>query len=55
MEIIIIQSFFIELRKLADKYDIPLIFDEVQVGFGSTGKVWYFEHLPIEPDIVVFG
>ena len=49
------ETFFIGLRKIADKYDIPLIFDEIQIGFGGTGKVWYFEHLPIEPDILVFG
>jgi L-lysine 6-transaminase len=49
------QSFFIGIRELADRYDIPLIFDEIQVGFGGTGKVWYFQHLPIVPDIVVFG
>jgi len=49
------KSFFIGLRKIADKYDIPLIFDEIQIGFGGTGKVWYFEHLPVEPDILVFG
>ena len=49
------ETFFIGLKKIADQYDIPLIFDEIQIGFGGTGKVWYFEHLPIEPDIVVFG
>lgn len=49
------ENFFIGLRKIADIYDIPLIFDEIQVGFGGTGKVWYFEHLSVEPDIVVFG
>jgi|TARA_R110002020_G_scaffold41989_5_gene123393 L-lysine 6-transaminase len=35
--------------------DIPLIFDEIQTGFCSTGKTWYFQHLGIDPDIVVFG
>ena len=49
------ETFFIGLRKISDKYDIPLIFDEIQIGFGGTGKIWYFEHLSIEPDIVVFG
>ena len=49
------ETFFIGLRKIANKYDIPLIFDEIQIGFGGTGKVWYFEHLPVEPDILVFG
>lgn len=48
-------SFFNGLRAIADKYDIPLIFDEIQVGFGGTGRVWYFQHLPIVPDIVAFG
>jgi len=48
-------EFFEGLRRLADTYDIPLIFDEIQIGFGGTGKIWYFEHLGIEPDILVFG
>ena len=48
-------SFFVSLRKICDKYDVPLIFDEIQVGFGGTGKLWYFEHLDVEPDILVFG
>ena len=49
------ETFFVGLRRISDKYDIPLIFDEIQIGFGGTGKIWYFEHLTIEPDIVVFG
>lgn len=49
------QSFFAGVRKLATQYDIPLIFDEIQTGFGGTGKLWYFEHLGIEPDIIAFG
>ena len=48
-------EFFKGLRDIADKYDIPLIFDEIQVGFGTTGKIWYFQHLNIIPDIVIFG
>jgi len=44
-----------ELREVCTEYDIPLIFDEVQTGFCSTGKVWYCEHLGIEPDIITFG
>jgi L-lysine 6-transaminase len=31
------------------------VFDEIQIGFGGTGKVWYFQHLDIVPDIVIFG
>ena len=49
------REFFNDLRSLCDKFDVPLIFDEVQTGFCATGKIWYFEHLDIVPDIVVFG
>jgi len=49
------ESFFEGIRVLATKYDVPLIFDEIQVGFGGTGRLWYYEHLPVEPDILVFG
>lgn len=43
------------LRTLCDEAYIPLIFDEIQTGFGSTGSMWYFEQLGIVPDIVIFG
>lgn len=45
----------LELRKLCTQYCIPLIFDEIQTGFGGTGSMWYFERIGIMPDIVVFG
>tara|TARA_E500000305_G_C4017211_1_gene236447 strand:- start:128 stop:1336 length:1209 start_codon:yes stop_codon:yes gene_type:complete len=44
-----------KLRKVCDEFDIPLIFDEVQTGFGASGTKWLFEKIGIEPDIVVFG
>jgi L-lysine 6-transaminase len=44
-----------ELRNICTEYDIPLIFDEVQTGFCSTGKVWYSQHIDVEPDIIAFG
>jgi L-lysine 6-transaminase len=49
------KEFFKALREMCDEYDVPLVFDEIQVGFGGTGKLWYFEHLGIIPDIVIFG
>lgn len=49
------REFFIMIRDLCDKYNICLIFDEVQTGFGGTGSMWYFEQTGITPDIVVFG
>ena len=48
-------SFFIGIRELANKYDVVLIFDEIQIGFGTTGELWYFKKLPVEPDILIFG
>ena len=48
-------EFFNGIRKLCDDYDVPLVFDEIQIGFGTTGKLWFFEHLDIVPDIVIFG
>jgi L-lysine 6-transaminase len=49
------KEFLVGLRALADSYDVPLVFDEIQIGFGATGKLWYYEHLDIEPDILIFG
>lgn len=43
------------VRQLCDSLGIILILDEVQTGFGRTGKLWAFEHFEIIPDIVVLG
>ncbi|MCK4668752.1 acetyl ornithine aminotransferase family protein [Candidatus Bathyarchaeota archaeon] len=40
------------LKKLADKYDILLIDDEVQSGMGRSGKWFAVEHWNVEPDIL---
>jgi len=44
-----------EISDLAKQNNIPLIFDEIQTGFGTTGKPWYFQHTDVVPDLVVFG
>lgn len=49
------ESFFKLIRDLCNKYNISLIFDEIQSGFGVTGKMWYYQYLGIEPDIIAFG
>ncbi|CAE6489813.1 MAG: aminotransferase class III-fold pyridoxal phosphate-dependent enzyme [Candidatus Nitrosotenuis sp.] len=46
------KKFIQNLRKLATKYGVPLILDEVQSGLGHTGKWWAFEHYGVEPDIM---
>ncbi len=40
------------LRALCDEHGIVLIADEVQSGFGRTGRMWAFEHAGIVPDVV---
>jgi L-lysine 6-transaminase len=48
-------EFLAELRRLADEGDFLLIFDEVQTGFGTTGRWWCCEHFDVLPDIFAFG
>ena len=48
-------SFMQELRKIATKYGILLIIDEVQSGFGRTGKMFAIEHYGVEPDIMLMA
>jgi len=43
------------LRKIADEYDLLLMFDEIQVGLGRTGKNFCFEHENIVPDGLILG
>ncbi|MEW5995945.1 MAG: aminotransferase class III-fold pyridoxal phosphate-dependent enzyme, partial [Candidatus Zixiibacteriota bacterium] len=43
------------LREIADRHDLMLLFDEIQVGMGRTGKMFYFEHENVIPDGVILG
>jgi len=47
--------FMRELRELCDHYGILLVADEVQSGFGRTGRWFGFEHFGIVPDIVAMA
>ena len=48
-------AFLHELRALADAHGIVLIVDEVQTGFGRTGKMFAIEHVGIEPDLMTLA
>ncbi|PIV22854.1 MAG: aspartate aminotransferase family protein [Deltaproteobacteria bacterium CG03_land_8_20_14_0_80_45_14] len=43
------------LREICDKKGLLLIFDEVQVGMGRTGKLFAYEHDEVEPDMLTLA
>lgn len=45
-------AFMQALRRITEQHGILLICDEVQTGFGRTGKMFAFQHLDIKPDLV---
>ena len=45
-------GYFERLKKLADRYGLLMIDDEVQAGMGRTGRWFALEHWKVEPDIV---
>ena len=49
------KNFFIDLKKVLDKYGILLVVDEIQMGVYRTGKLWSIEHFGVTPDVLVFG
>jgi len=47
--------FVAEVRPICDEFGIPLIFDEIQTGFGRTGRMFALEGLGVVPDMLVLS
>ncbi len=48
-------GYFQEVRRICDTHSLILIFDEVQVGLGRTGKLFAYEHFDVVPDIMTLA
>jgi 4-aminobutyrate aminotransferase-like enzyme len=48
-------DYAVKIREWCNRHNIVFIFDEVQAGFGRTGKMWGFEHHGIVPDLICLG
>ncbi|RQP13169.1 MAG: aspartate aminotransferase family protein [Chryseobacterium sp.] len=48
-------DYFIRLKQRCEEVGALLIMDEIQPGFGRTGKLFAFEHYGIVPDVLVMG
>lgn len=49
------RRFMRELRALCDQHDLLLVVDEIQSGFGRTGRWFAFEHFDIVPDVIAMA
>jgi 4-aminobutyrate aminotransferase-like enzyme len=48
-------GFLAGLRELCDRHGVVLVFDEIQCGFGRTGRVWAADHWGVVPDLMTVG
>lgn len=48
-------EFLVALRKICDEHGIVLIADEIQTGFGRTGKMFNIEYAGVEPDLITMA
>jgi hypothetical protein len=49
------RDFLAGLRALCDEAGALLVFDEVQVGLGRTGKLWAHDHYGVQPDMMTLA
>jgi 4-aminobutyrate aminotransferase/(S)-3-amino-2-methylpropionate transaminase len=49
------REFLRGIRRICDENGIVLVVDEVQTGYGRTGRMWAIEHYGIEPDLMVIA
>ncbi|MFH1445076.1 MAG: L-lysine 6-transaminase [Nanoarchaeota archaeon] len=49
------KEFLQKLESICNRHSIMFILDEIQTGFGTTGKMWAYQHFGIKPDIIAFG
>lgn len=49
------KKFVQSVREICDKHGILLIFDEIQCGYGRTGKMWASQNFDVVPDIMTVG
>jgi len=49
------KNFLKEIRDLCDDKDLILIFDEIQTGFGRTGKFFAYQYYEVKPDIITLA
>ena len=49
------EGYLREVREITKKHNVLLIIDEIQTGFGRTGKLYCYQHEDIQPDIVTVG
>ncbi len=48
-------AFLQAVRRLCTEHDVPLVLDEVQSGFGRSGRFFAFEHAGIAPDLITMA
>lgn len=49
------KEYFKRIKEICNKYGVLMMFDEIQTGFGRTGKMWASDYYEVEPDIMAVG